>query len=138
MTAVGIDVRNASRLMVDTCEGSYRPRGRSGRVQERYLVEQLGAPGFFHIIARYGYTQTVQQARPGGEGPRSHLYCIVYMSRGARQAYAAVSRPGICSATSISVEGVGLRGCNMAFESEVPWVHKCGTIGAAARQGPVT
>lgn len=32
-------------------------------VQERYLVEQLGAPGFFHIIARYGYTQHVQQVR---------------------------------------------------------------------------
>ena len=32
-------------------------------VQERYLVEQLGAPGFYHVIARYGYTQRVQQVR---------------------------------------------------------------------------
>lgn len=30
-------------------------------MQERYLVEQLGAPGFYHIIARYGYSQRVQQ-----------------------------------------------------------------------------
>jgi len=32
-------------------------------VQERYLVEQLGAPGFYHVIARYGYTQRVHQVR---------------------------------------------------------------------------
>ena len=31
--------------------------------QERYLVEQLGAPGFYHVIARYGYTQRVVQVR---------------------------------------------------------------------------
>ena len=31
--------------------------------QERYLVEQLGAPGFYHVIARYGYTQRVLQVR---------------------------------------------------------------------------
>ena len=30
-------------------------------MQERYLVEQLGAPGFYHVIARYGYSQRVQQ-----------------------------------------------------------------------------
>ena len=26
-------------------------------------MEQLGAPGFYHVIARYGYTQRVQQVR---------------------------------------------------------------------------
>ena len=32
-------------------------------LQERYLVEQLGAPGFYHVIARYGYTQRVHQVQ---------------------------------------------------------------------------
>ena len=26
-------------------------------------MEQLGAPGFYHVIARYGYTQRVHQVR---------------------------------------------------------------------------
>ncbi len=31
------------------------------RLQERLLVQQLGAPGFFHVIARYGYAQQISQ-----------------------------------------------------------------------------
>ncbi len=30
-------------------------------MQERLLVQQLGAPGFFHVIARYGYAQRKEQ-----------------------------------------------------------------------------
>jgi hypothetical protein len=29
--------------------------------QERLLVQQLGAPGFWHVIARYGYAQRKDQ-----------------------------------------------------------------------------
>lgn len=30
-------------------------------LQERLLVQQLGAPGFYHVVARYGYAQRIQQ-----------------------------------------------------------------------------
>jgi hypothetical protein len=30
-------------------------------VQERFLVEQQGLPGFFHVVARYGYNERVVQ-----------------------------------------------------------------------------
>jgi hypothetical protein len=29
--------------------------------QERFLVEQQGLPGFFHVVARYGYNERVVQ-----------------------------------------------------------------------------
>jgi hypothetical protein len=30
-------------------------------LQERFLVEQQGLPGFFHVVARYGYNERVVQ-----------------------------------------------------------------------------
>lgn len=30
-------------------------------MQERFLVEQQGLPGFFHVVARYGYNERVVQ-----------------------------------------------------------------------------
>ena len=48
--------------------------------QERLLVQQLEAPGFWHVIARYGYAQRKEQgdcfvqARPAGlsQSPQTH------------------------------------------------------------------
>ncbi|KAK9799835.1 hypothetical protein WJX73_007321 [Symbiochloris irregularis] len=30
-------------------------------LQERFLVQQLGVPGFYHVVTRYGYMDTVKQ-----------------------------------------------------------------------------
>ena len=53
-------------------------------MQERFLVEQQGLPGFFHVVARYGYNErVVQDANFVQVGHFSSLCCGSSCTRAA-------------------------------------------------------
>jgi hypothetical protein len=65
MVALPTDCMSTSQPSI-SCRTWYIPRGNPGKarslqLQERFLVEQQGLPGFFHVVARYGYNERVVQ-----------------------------------------------------------------------------
>ena len=45
---------------------------------ERFLLQHLGLPGFYHVIARYGYMDTVQQGPEHAHRIKEHVLVMLY------------------------------------------------------------
>ena len=86
---------------------------------ERFLVESLSLSGMYHVIARYGYNQNVQQDAAFVRGMLEHtgilLYQFLKMSIGASEDLEPVLAQGPISLSTLVAAGRLLHSCNFAL-----------------------
>ena len=47
---------------------------------ERFLLQHLGLPGFYHVVARYGYMDTIQQGPEHAHKIKEHVLVMLYLA----------------------------------------------------------
>lgn len=86
---------------------------------ERFLVESLSLSGMYHVIARYGYNEKVQQDAAFVRGMLEHTVILLYqflkMSIGASEDLEPVLAQGPISLSTLVAAGRLLHSCNFAI-----------------------